>query len=136
MTYMDESSRRPPGRAKAAPDSRTAGEAAPGSTLGPLQAVDRPGHLDVRAGQAARGVRREREADAIPAVDEDVRVVVGRLGGLGDAVDERDGGGEVRKMPVAHDRVALADPVGPRERVTDLVVAEQCHAVPRADRIP
>ena len=41
------------------------------------------------------GVRGERQAHLVPAVHEDVGVVVGRLGDLGDAVDERDRRGEV-----------------------------------------
>ena len=56
------------------------------------------------------GVGGERQAHLVPAVDEDVRVVVGPLGQLGHAVDEGDRGGEVLELPLAHDRVPVAHP--------------------------
>jgi len=45
-------------------------------------------------------------------MDEDVRMVVGRLRCLGDAVDERDGRQEIVELELAHDRRPLAPPVG------------------------
>src|SRR3954454_19222054 len=56
-------------------------------------------------------MRREREADLVPAVDEDVRMVVGPLGHLRHLVDERHRGGEVGEAEVAHQRGALLAPV-------------------------
>ena len=48
--------------------------------------VERSASAKSAVGDAALGVRRERQPDLVPAVDEDVRMVVGRLGDLGDAV--------------------------------------------------
>ena len=71
------------------------------------QAVDLGRQPEVGVGEPALGVRRERQADLVPAVEEDVGVVVGGLGELGDAVDERDRGGEVREAEVPDDRLLL-----------------------------
>src|SRR4051794_31000257 len=75
------------------------------------QAVNARSEVVVGLRHAALRVRREREAHLVPAVDEDVGMVVGPLGHLGHLVDERHGGGEVRKAEVAHERGALPAPV-------------------------
>ncbi len=65
--------------------------------------------LEVGVGEPALRVRGEREADLVPAVDEDVRVVVLLLGDLGDAVDEGDRRREVRERQISRvDRAAVA----------------------------
>ncbi len=46
------------------------------------------GEREVGVGEAALGVGRERQAHLVPAVHQDVGVVVGRLRELGDAIDE------------------------------------------------
>src|SRR3712207_9314407 len=79
------------------------------------QPVDAGGEVEVGRGQAALGVVGDRQADAVPAVDEDVRMVVELLRHGADAVDERERGGEAGELPVAHDRVAVAPPVAPRQ---------------------
>src|SRR3954468_8365918 len=62
--------------------------------------VDALGHRTILVGQAALGVRGEGEADLVPAVHEDVRVVVGLLGRVGHAVHEGHRGGEVLELVV------------------------------------
>src|SRR3954452_14510828 len=56
-------------------------------------------------------MRREREADLVPTVDEDVRMVVGALGHLRHLVYERHRGGEVREREVPYQCRALLAPV-------------------------
>ncbi len=51
-------------------------------------------------------------------------MVVGRLGGLGDAVDERHCVGEVLELPLADDLVALTPPRAVGEAAFDLLVAQ------------
>ena len=61
--------------------------------------------VEVGLGDAALAVGRQRQADLVPAVDEDVRVVVGLLGAAcATAVDEGDRRGEVLELEVADDR--------------------------------
>src|SRR4051794_5108464 len=74
-------------------------------------------------------MRGQREADLVPPVDEDVRVVVGVLGRLGHAVDERHRGREVLHLPLADDLVALALPGAVRQPLADLGVTQQCHTL-------
>ena len=62
------------------------------------------------------GVRRQRQADLVPAVQQDVGVVVGDLGRLRHAVDERHRVGEVRERELAHDRAPLAPRATPLRR--------------------
>src|ERR1700730_14983610 len=87
---------------------------------------------EVRVGEAPLGVREERQAHLVPAVYEDVGVVVGFLGKLRHAVDEVDRGGEVLELQIPHDRrlpaVLRAGPAplaGARQAVLDLRVAER-----------
>lgn len=64
------------------------------------------------------------------AVDEDVRVVAGRLGDRRHAGHQVDGGQEVRDGDVAHQRILLATPPrqGAERPVDHFVVQEGCHA--------
>ena len=77
--------------------------------VGP-HAVDGAGERQVEQGDAARVVGREGQADRVPP-DVDVGVVVGRLGGGADGVDELEGGGEVVQLDHGHQDVTLAGPV-------------------------
>src|SRR5216683_2746275 len=65
--------------------------------------VDLAGQAKVGVREAPFGVGRERQADLVPAVEQDVGVVVRRLGDLGHAVDEGDRRGEVLEPPLALD---------------------------------
>src|SRR5439155_14424268 len=100
------------------------------------QGVDAPGKREIGLREPALGVGRELEAHLVPAVHEDVRVVVGLLGQLGHAVHERDRGGEVRELQLARDR-RLIVPVPVRDggqALVDLGVAERGHATARLAR--
>ena len=55
-------------------------------------------------------MRGQGQADGVPP-DVDVGVVVGRLRGGTDRVDEGEGGGEVVQLDGGHEDVALAGPV-------------------------
>ena len=68
------------------------------------EALDLRREAEVRVGETRLGVRGERQAHFVPAVDEDVRVVVGLLGERCHAVDEVDRGGEVLELQIALDR--------------------------------
>src|SRR5215211_2781249 len=72
--------------------------------------VDPLGHRAVVVGQLALGVRRQCQPHLVPAVDEDVRVVVGLLGGVGHLVDECHRLGEVLELIVANQRLVLLPP--------------------------
>jgi hypothetical protein len=89
--------------------------------------VDLRSEREVGLGQAAVRVGGERQAHVVPAVHEDVGVVIGRLCGRRDGVDERDRCGEVGKLALAHDLGAVALPLGVVQVLLDLCVAEQCH---------
>ena len=83
----------------------------------------RAASVEVGLGEAALGVGGERQADLVPAVDEDVGVVVGLLGQFGHAVDEGDRGGEVGELPLALDggrRQSVPRPRGASETCLDL----------------
>src|SRR3954466_7288282 len=100
--------------------------------------VDALRHVEVALGQAALAVRRQRQPDLVPPVDEDVRVVVGRLGRLGDLVDVGHRRREVLELAVADDRAAVAAPVGARRAALDLLIGQEvCHTLSsRAHRLP
>src|SRR4029079_1551535 len=74
--------------------------------LGGGQTVDAAREVEVTLRQTIGRMRAEREADPVPAVDQDVRMVVGGLRQAGHAVDERHRAREVPELEVAHDRVA------------------------------
>ena len=74
------------------------------------QPVDGAGQRQVEQRDAARVVRGQGQAHGVPP-DVDVGVVVGRLGGGADGVDEGEGGGEVVQLDRRHQDVALAGPV-------------------------
>ena len=82
-------------------------------------------------------MRGERQAHLVPAVHEDVGVVVGGLGGLGDAVDERDRGGEVGEAASSR-TIERSSPAcqsaDAGQALLDLGVAEQCSSVARLAR--
>ena len=81
--------------------------------------VDRAGQVDVLAGDAAGRVGGEGEGQRPPA-DVDVRVVVGRLGRLGDPVDHGDRGREAGQLGGPGDPVrTAAPPVELRQRGVD-----------------
>src|SRR3954468_5209600 len=84
------------------------------------QSVDALRHLKVVPGEPALAVRRERQAHLVPPVDEDVGVVVGRLGRVGDPVDPRHRRLEVLELAVADDRAAVAPPLGAIDALRDL----------------
>src|SRR5215210_6941989 len=95
-----------------------------GTMLPDPQAVNPGREIAVGLGQRAGGVRREREADVVPAVDQDVRMVVGRLGHLRHLVDERHRAGEVGEREVADEGRALLAPLAHiliRVRIVSLV---------------
>src|SRR3954468_20638403 len=75
------------------------------------QRVDPRRKLEVVLGQAALGVRRERQVDLVPR-DRDVGVVVYLLGRRRDPVHEVDRPGEVAELELPRYRVALAPPLG------------------------
>ena len=84
-----------------------------GQTAGILpgaERVDAFSHRAVVVGQLALGVRRELQADLVPAVDQDVRVVVVLLGDVRHPVHERDRRHEVLELVVADQRLALLPP--------------------------
>src|SRR4051794_38191982 len=93
------------------------------------QPVNPGRHVEVGRGEAALAVVRERQADLVPVVDEDVRVVIGRLGGVGDLVDEGDRALEALELEVADDPVAVAAPLAALEALADLLVAQPCHTL-------
>src|SRR4051812_48205223 len=78
--------------------SSATGTPYPAPPMESLQAVDLVGQRVVVLGHAALAVRRQREADLVPPVDENVRVVVALLGDLGDLVDEGHRTGEVLEL--------------------------------------
>lgn len=57
-------------------------------------------------------MRRQRAQHAVLVMNEYVRMVVDRLRCLGDAVNERDGRGEVLASELTGDRLAVALPLG------------------------
>src|SRR4051794_17074048 len=77
-----------------------------------LELVDGRRELMVVLGHAALAVRRERQRDVVPAVDEDVGMVVSLLGEVRDAVHEPHRRLEVRELEVANQRVVLVSPLG------------------------
>src|SRR5437660_2865788 len=91
---------------------RSWSDAANGSSRsgGSDQAVDPLSHREIGLGEASGRVVGQRQPDLVPAVDEDVRVMIGLLGRVGHAVDELHGLGEILKLPLADDLVALATP--------------------------
>ena len=89
--------------------------------------VDRRGEREIRLGDAALAVRGQRQAQLVPAVDEDVRMVVGGLGGVAHSVGERHRRGEVGDLDVAHDRVAVLAPRATCDPAGDLVGRERAH---------
>src|SRR5438105_8185774 len=93
------------------------------------QPVHRAGEPEVGLGQAARRVVGHGEAHVVPAVQQDVGVVVGGLGDLGHGVDELHRAPEVLELPLAHDLVALARPLAGRQALGDLLVTQQFHIV-------
>ena len=96
-----------------------------------LEGVDGRGEREVALGEPAGGVCGELDAEVSVAVDQQVGVVVGALGGRGDAVDERDHGGEVLELEVADELLALAAParVKLREAALDLCWRKRFHRV-------
>src|ERR1700728_3851811 len=96
-------------------------------SLNSRKAVDAPRKLEVGAGEPTLGVRRELQANLVPAVQEDVGMMVGGLGSLGDTVDERDRLGKIRELQLAHDRLALAPPLTAGEPSVNLRVGEERH---------
>jgi hypothetical protein len=90
--------------------------------------VDAPRKLEIGTGEPALGVRRDLQANPVPAVQEDVGMMVGGLGSVGNPVDERDRMGKVGELPLAHDRLALARPLAASEPSVDLRVGEERHA--------
>src|SRR5215213_7797518 len=75
------------------------------------QAVNPGRKVVVGLRHRAGRVRRERQPDLVPPVDEDVRVVIGPLGHLRDLVDEPHRGREVRDLEVLHEGGALLSPL-------------------------
>ena len=74
------------------------------------------GEREVGVGEAALRVGGERQAHLVPAVERMSGWWLAASATLGDAVDERDRGGEVRELALAHDRRALAAPARDRRQ--------------------
>src|ERR1700691_329895 len=87
--------------------------------------VDARRHVEVGLRETALGVSRELETDLVPAVQMDVGMVVGRLGGLGHAIDEGDRLGKILKRPFACDRLSVALPLAGGEVGVDLRAREK-----------
>src|SRR3954452_21374346 len=88
------------------------------------QAVNRGREVVVGLRHRARRVGRERQPDLVPAVDQDVRMVVGRLGHLRHLVDEAHRAREVGEREVPDEGRALLAPVAhilPPMRIVSLV---------------
>src|SRR3954466_8427563 len=92
--------------------------------------VDPARHLEVVRGEAALAVIGERQAHDVPVVDEDVGVVVGRLGRVRDLVDEGHRTLEVVELELPDDGVVLTPPLAALQALVDLVVAQPCHTLP------
>src|SRR3954447_7356591 len=103
--YFGKTGRRSSGDAASVP--RT-GDGRRGDSGEPVEPRGEP---VVRLGDAALRTGGERQADLVPPVHEDVRVVVRRLGGLGHAVHERNRLGEARELQVADELAVLLAPV-------------------------
>jgi hypothetical protein len=95
------------------------------------ETVDLGGELEVRVGETTLGVRGEGQADLVPAVHENIGVVVSRLCDLSDAVNERERCSEVREGEVAHDpAVPICAPVGDANQSLLYVgIIEQAHGL-------
>jgi hypothetical protein len=101
-------------------DGRTvAAEDADPTTL--IEVIDLFGQLEVGVRETPGGMVGDGQPHLVPAVHEDVGVVVGRLGDLGDAIDERDRRDEVVELPIADDLLTLSLPAGslqPRDSIS------------------
>ena len=84
--------------------------AAPASAR--CQRLDRPGQLEIGAGDPARAMGRQADLEGPIAPQAEVRMVVGRLGGIGDPIEQRDGIAEVAATVRPDERVAVARPAG------------------------
>jgi hypothetical protein len=85
------------------------------------QGRDAPRQLDVAGGQFPDGVGGEAEPDPVGVAHVDVRVVVSRLGRLGDALDQRRCGGERPGAEVRVDGTQQEAPVAAPLEVGELV---------------
>jgi hypothetical protein len=84
--------------------------------------LDAPGEVEIGLCESSLGVGGELQADLVPAVDQDVGVMVCPLGLRSGAVDEGDRLGEVGEGELAHDRLALATPGAVAQAFLDLLV--------------
>src|SRR6266566_7257211 len=111
-----------------------------------IELVDLRGQPEVGLRETALGVRGERQADLVPAVQEDVRMMVCLLRNLRHAVDESDRGGEILELALARDRlrqagvelapalVSRAPLAGLGESLLDLGLCQRAHLAPRLPR--
>src|SRR6202012_3920381 len=92
--------------------------------LRPVDGVEAPGHLEVHLGEAAHRMVGQRELHLIPAVQEDVGMVVGLFGDVGDPVDARNRLVEVLEAQLADDLIALPLPGQTPYPCSDLFLVE------------
>src|ERR1700722_7553847 len=94
------------------------------------QIVDLRRQLDVGLRKAVLRVSRERQAHLVPAMQQDVRVVVRRLRQLPHTLHESKRIREVRKLPIARQRPfpIQPPPVQARQSAIDLHGTQQRHA--------
>ena len=77
----------------------------------------------------------ERQSQLVPTVHQDVRVMVGRFGQLGNSIDQRDRLSEVGELQVAHDRIAVATPLRAAEVLLYLRLSQHRHRAPSISRL-
>ncbi len=89
--------------------------------------LDLPREIDILASQTALVVGCQRQTKG-PVANIDVRMMIGRLGHLRDAVHDRDGCGEARELHGPYDLVPVTLPARKlRQRAIDLVIGESRH---------
>ncbi len=101
-------------------NSNSTGRGAEKAKLG--QFVDLLGQSEVSVGDAALRMGRASNAHLVPAVDQDVGVMVSYLGYTGDAVDELDCRLKVRQRVVADDSAVLVAPLAVGDCCFDHIV--------------
>jgi len=92
-----------------------------------FQPIDGARELEVPLGERADRVTRQAQANVVPSVNEDVGMVIGGFGHLGDAVDERDRRREIAEVTVADDLMAFPSPGALVEMTLDVFVAQLSH---------
>lgn len=86
------------------------------------QGVDALGEIEVGMRQTTLGVSGELEADLVPAVQQDVGMVVCPLGFSRQQVHEADRLLEVRELQLANYRLPLSPPLAVAQPLLDLVI--------------